>query len=591
MPNLIGQTLQNQYRVDSFIASGGMGAVYRVTDLKSNRALAMKVLHSDLTDDPIVFKRFQREADALQRLRHDNIVPFYGMFEERGLSCLLEEYIIGSSLQEILRERNGQPVPVNETLAYMKGLCSALYFAHTNNVVHCDIKPGNVLVNRAGKIFLADFGIAKFTNASTTTTVGMAGTPAYMAPEQIMGKGVTPLTDIYALGVMLFEMLAGQRPFRGTEAESESIGSSPSDRIRFAHVRLPPPDPREINPNLSEPLARVILRGLAKNPAERFRNTGELFLALCQAAQMQPNQVADETTLTGTFIPLPMPPASAAQRTSNTPSGSSPSQNVLSTPRPRKKQNELSPSQMGIIGLLGIGVMLALFFGISALTQLPFMQAATGTPTNSPVPSATLTPLPPTVTFTPSTTPTTGPTRTPIAPPDTATPFKLPTATPTKTDTPVPTNTSAAPPPTAAPTKISQPSGAAFNPPCSSTHETLTANFSGGRQAVFTTNSYSGNVDLIVSGYGQAEGKNWTDAFYMFKDKAGNPLTPSHPNGGIFTINKLIVDKFIDPPPAYNASHVYQFLVVTTSGNMSFGVMDQNLTDNKGSYTVSVCQR
>jgi len=208
MSNLIGQIFLNQFRVEAFIASGGMGAVYRVTDLKRNCPLAMKVLHADLADDPSVFKRFEREAQALQKLRHPNIVPFYGLFQSQGQPFLLEEFIEGNSLQGILRERNGQPLPVEETIIYMKGLCAALHYAHANKVVHCDVKPGNVLVNRQGNIFLADFGIAKFIDATTTMTMGGAGTPAYMAPEQIAGRSVAPATDIYALGVMLFEMLA-----------------------------------------------------------------------------------------------------------------------------------------------------------------------------------------------------------------------------------------------------------------------------------------------------------------------------------------------------------------------------------------------
>jgi len=354
MSNIIGQILLNQYHVDSFVASGGMGAVYRIFDLKRNVPLAMKVLHADLADDPTVFKRFQREAQALQQLRHPNVVSFYGLFQEKGQSFLLEEFVEGNSLQTILRERDGQPLPVNEVMIYMKGLCAALYYAHTNNIVHCDVKPGNVMVNHQGKIFLTDFGIARFVGATTTTTLGIAGTPSYMAPEQIVGRGISPVTDIYALGVMLFEMLVGQRPFRGMEPETATGGDTPSERIRYGHLRVPPPDPRRINPNLSPALSQMILRGLTKNPAERFRSAQEFFMALCQAAQTQPNQVSDETTIIGEFIPAPLPPV-AIQRVSNKPS---------SDPRLQPKHQKSSSSQRQAIAILAMGATLILVITI-----------------------------------------------------------------------------------------------------------------------------------------------------------------------------------------------------------------------------------
>src|SRR3972149_8492524 len=183
-----------------------MGAVYRVWDLKRNVPLAMKVLHSDLADDPHMFKRFQREANALKRLTHPNIVQFYGLFHTLDIAFLLERFVDGPSLKDILRQK--KQLSIQEVLVYLKALCAALGYAHANGVVHCDVKPGNVLIDQGGNIYLTDFGVARHAE-STTTTLGTAGTPAYMAPEQIRGEAVTPATDVYALGVMLFEMLTG----------------------------------------------------------------------------------------------------------------------------------------------------------------------------------------------------------------------------------------------------------------------------------------------------------------------------------------------------------------------------------------------
>jgi predicted Ser/Thr protein kinase len=295
MPKVIGQTLLDQFRVEEFIASGGMGAVYRVWDLKRNVPLAMKVLHAELADDPAMFQRFQREANALRKLAHPNIVPFYGLFQTEDFDFMLERFIDGPSLQAILKKRKG-PLPVEEALVYLKALCAALGYAHASGVVHCDVKPGNVMVDHGGSVYLTDFGIVRHSE-STTTTMGAAGTPAYMAPEQIRGEPVSPATDIYSLGVLLYEMLSGQRPFRGNEAGTEQGGTTANERIRYGHLNLPPPDPRSINPAIPVELASVIFKALSKNPQDRFASTLDLFNAICLQAGQTAMGIADHVTL------------------------------------------------------------------------------------------------------------------------------------------------------------------------------------------------------------------------------------------------------------------------------------------------------
>ncbi len=295
MPNLINQVLLNQYRVDAFIASGGTGAVYRVWDLERNVPLAMKVLHSDLAEDPHMFRRFQREANALKKLSHPNIVPFYGLFQTSGFVFLLERYIDGPSLRDVLRDQGGKPLPIPETLTYFKALSSALGYAHSKGVVHCDVKPGNILMDRGGNIYLADFGIARHADSTTTTMAG-AGTAAYMAPEQIMEQPLTPATDVYSLGVMLFEMVTGQRPFRGNEVGTERSGQAANERIRAAHLRVSPPDPRSIISSIPAALANVILQSLDKRPEYRYRTAAEFFSAICAALGIAPDSIGDRTT-------------------------------------------------------------------------------------------------------------------------------------------------------------------------------------------------------------------------------------------------------------------------------------------------------
>ena len=298
--NIIGQVLLNQFRVDAFVASGGMGAVFRVWDLHRNVPLAMKVLHSELADDPSMFKRFKREATALKKLAHPNIVPFYGLYQTDQFDFMLERFIDGPTLKDIIKQRQGKPLPIGEALVYLKALCAALGYAHANGVVHCDVKPGNVMVDRGGSVYLTDFGIARHSE-STTTTMGTAGTPAYMAPEQIRGESVSPATDVYALGIVLFEMLTGQRPFRGTEAGTEKGGITVNERICYGHLTIKPPDPHSINPDLSEGLASAVLKALAKNPQERYASTQEFFNAVCLQSGRTVGEVAERVRLPAVF--------------------------------------------------------------------------------------------------------------------------------------------------------------------------------------------------------------------------------------------------------------------------------------------------
>ena len=303
----IGQVILDQYRVDQVIGTGGMGVVYQVWDLKRNVPLAMKVLNADVNEDPAQLRRFQREANALKKLSHPHIVPFYGFEISGDAAFLLESYVDGADLKQVLGLMPDKRLPLSEALVYLKAVCSALGYAHNFGVVHCDIKPGNVMIDQGGNIYLTDFGIARHTE-STSTTFGGAGTPSYMAPEQIRGEAVSPATDLYALGAMFYEMLTGQRPFRGDEKGSESSGATAGERIRYAHQYLQPPDPRSINPAIPPALAQVILRSLAKNPAQRFQSTQEFFLAACNATGLYPDQLGTRVALpAGINAPQPTP--------------------------------------------------------------------------------------------------------------------------------------------------------------------------------------------------------------------------------------------------------------------------------------------
>lgn len=288
---VVGKLLLDQFRVDQYIASGGMSSVFRVWDLKRNVNLAMKVMQTDLAEDPSMLKRFQREARALQKLVHPNIVPFYGLYHTGDFTFLLESFIDGPNLKEIIKNAPSQALSIEHALIFTKAICAALGYAHANGVVHCDIKPGNVMVDRGGNIYLADFGIARHADSTTTTMAG-AGTAAYMAPEQIKSEPVSPATDIYALGILVFELLAGLRPFVGEKIVSVSRNDTLAERLRYAHLKLPPPDLHTLKPNIPESISLVLQKALSKQPEDRFSSTMEFMNALCQAAGIDQGEIS-----------------------------------------------------------------------------------------------------------------------------------------------------------------------------------------------------------------------------------------------------------------------------------------------------------
>lgn len=390
--NLIGQILFNQYRVDAFVASGGMGTVYRVRDLKRNVPLAMKVLHAELAEDPSVFKSFQREARALQKLTHPNIVSFYGLYQTSDVFCLFERFVDGPTLKQLLAQQPGRRLAVGEALIYLKALCAGLGYAHANGVVHCDMKPGNVMIDRGGNIYLADFGIARHAE-STTTTLATVGTAAYMAPEQIRGEMVSPATDIYALGIMLFEMLTGQRPFRGNETGTEKSGITANERIRYAHLNLQPPDPRTLNPDIPEQLAQVILKAMSKDPSSRFQNAQEMFLAAGQSAGVNPNMLPDRVRLPDMQVfqeNEPLVPAGGIDASS---------QGGLSIPR--RKVSLWIPIFMGVIAIILLAAVVAMSQNPPVITPAVSASAVGNVPLALSTPTHAVETELPTWTFTP----------------------------------------------------------------------------------------------------------------------------------------------------------------------------------------------
>jgi formylglycine-generating enzyme required for sulfatase activity len=268
-----------------------MAEVYKVWDKERATYLALKLLREDLARDRIFWRRFKREADNLRQLQHPNIVRFYGLEREGLLAFMLMDYVEGTSLQSEIFLLDGKCMELEKVQRVTRAVCSGLFYAHNQGLAHCDLKPGNVMLHDNGTVLLADFGIARLTDAATATMVGM-GTPAYMAPEQVKGLDPVPQTDIYALGVVLYEMLTGgERPFTGERANTTGTMSA---KVRWEQVNLDPPSPRKYNPDLSPALEAVVLRCLGKEPANRYQTPLDLLNALERAVgDSRPEVVED----------------------------------------------------------------------------------------------------------------------------------------------------------------------------------------------------------------------------------------------------------------------------------------------------------
>ncbi|WP_147680323.1 serine/threonine-protein kinase [Actinomyces ruminicola] len=257
-----GLELQGRYQLVERIALGGMGEVWRATDLRSGRAVAAKILRPELAGDEIFLSRLRAEAANSRGLRHPNLAVVLDSGERRGSGWIIMELVQGRALSDILAER-GTMEP-DEILPILAQVARALQVVHDSGVVHRDVKPSNILINREGLAKLTDFGISMGVNQRPMTATGMVmGTAQYLAPEQAMGNMATPSGDLYALGVIAYEALTGHRPF---------TGSTQVD-IAFAHVNQPvPPLPDRLPAEVRE----VVMELLAKKPADRPRSAREL---------------------------------------------------------------------------------------------------------------------------------------------------------------------------------------------------------------------------------------------------------------------------------------------------------------------------
>ena len=271
---MIQRILARRYELQELIGGGGMADVYKAQDKLLDRAVAVKILHQQYANDAEFVEKFRREATAAAKLAHPNIVNIYDVGEDGGSQYIVMEYVSGPTLKEVIQQK-GCLEPI-EAVRIAKEIASALESAHRNNLVHCDIKPHNILVMPDGHIKVTDFGIARAVSASTMTYSGsVMGSVHYFSPEQAKGTVITTKSDVYSLGVVLYEMLTGQLPFNGETSVS----------IALKHLQEEPVPIRQLNPSIPPVLEAIVQKAMSKDPADRPNST-ELYADLNQAKAM-----------------------------------------------------------------------------------------------------------------------------------------------------------------------------------------------------------------------------------------------------------------------------------------------------------------
>lgn len=266
---MIDTVLANRYRIQAKVGEGGMAVVYRALDIVLRRIVAIKVLRAQYAGDQEFVDRFRREAQAGASLSHPNVVNIFDVGQDDDVHYIVLEYVQGQNLKEIVRER-GRLAP-RRAVQIARSVARALEAAHARGLIHRDIKPHNILITSEGRVKVADFGLARAASAATLTETGtVIGSVHYFSPEQARGDVVGPASDIYSLGVVLYEMLTGTVPFRGDSPIA----------VALKHLQEPPVPPRERDKSIPAWLEQVVLRALAKNPTERYASATAMVEAL-----------------------------------------------------------------------------------------------------------------------------------------------------------------------------------------------------------------------------------------------------------------------------------------------------------------------
>jgi len=262
MPSIPSQI--GRYDILELVGRGGMGVLYRARDPILERDVALKMMHVDFHEDANARERFQREAKAVARLQHRNVVTIHELGEVDGTPYIVMEFLGGRDLEKVLKAH--EPMTVSQKLDIAIQLCDGLAYAHDQGIVHRDIKPGNIRLLDDGTVKILDFGIAKFAMSSMTQSGTVMGTPSYMAPEQVMGQPIDGRADLFAVGVVLYELLSGKKPF---------VGDTPT-AVAYQIMHGEPASIREAVPGLPDAINEIVARALRKNPSERYARATDM---------------------------------------------------------------------------------------------------------------------------------------------------------------------------------------------------------------------------------------------------------------------------------------------------------------------------
>lgn len=356
---LIGKRIGG-YEIISQIGQGGMATVYRARQVSMNRDVAIKVLPNQFLNDDTYLQRFNREVRIVSKLEHRNIVPVYDYGEFEGQPYIVMRLMNAGSVNDLL---NHGPIPADHVSQIIDQIAPSLDYAHVRNVLHRDLKPSNILLDDDGGAYLTDFGIARILGEQGVpeiTTQNVVGTPSYMSPEQAQGLSLDHRSDIYALGISLFEMLTGRRPF---EAETPY-------GVAVLQVTAEPPPPRSINPAIPPAVEQVVFKAMRKNRAERYNNAHDLAEALRTAItapihDTQPGSYIAPAPVTWTPPPQPAPPQNYAPPTPSRGTPPAPVEMYTMPPRPqsppRRSGDLLMNAALGAI--IGLGLLAALLVG------------------------------------------------------------------------------------------------------------------------------------------------------------------------------------------------------------------------------------
>ncbi len=292
-----------KYEIINKLGEGGFGAVYLANNTRLKKRVALKVLHPQVASDDMLAAYFEREAMALARLEHTNIVRVFDYDQIDGVSFIVMEYIDGTALDRLLS--NGRTFTLDEIVSIFRQLLSALGYAHENGVIHRDVKPSNIMLTGSGEVKITDFGIAKVVGAAKLTRTGTgAGSLLYMSPEQIKGVGIDNRSDLYSVGVTLYQVVAGKTPF---EADSDY-------EIMTGHLEKTPIAPRQFKSSIAPDLEDVILRALEKKPEKRFQSAQEMSEALGRAKTGSEKTVLSRDDQYARTTAIPRPPRGSRGR-------------------------------------------------------------------------------------------------------------------------------------------------------------------------------------------------------------------------------------------------------------------------------------